>query len=135
MLRILLIILVARAVIIGLMRLTGAKPGEAAPAAVSVGEPADIAVGDAAAEKVIIDEPAVDALDAPAAIEGDATSDVVEPAVEGIEGTASDAVEVLEEVPADAAAPPAANAAEPVEEPAPVIEQPAVGADPNTPGR
>lgn len=126
MLRILLIILVALAVIIGLMRLTGAKPGDAAPVAPAIEEPSVDAA--APATEGVIDEPAVDTLDNPAATEGDTIPEILDPAAEAVEGVADDVVETLEEVPADAAATPAPDNA------APAAEEPAPAADPTAPG-
>lgn len=108
MLRILLIILVALAVIIGLMRLTGAKPGDAAPApAVGAAEPVEEAVGAGPAGEVIVDEPAVDALDVPVDLDVDAPVETTEPGV----ATTEPGVATTE--------PEADNAAEPTPEPAP----------------
>lgn len=132
MLRILLIILVALAVIIGLMRLTGAKPGDAAPATAVVEDPGVEAVEPAI--DGVIDEPSVDTLDAPAAIEGDTTSEILDPAVEVVEGATEDVVETLEDVPADPVDPAPDNSAPPAD-PAPIVEEPAPAADPNAPGR
>lgn len=132
MLRILLIILVALAVIIGLMRLTSARPGDTAPAAPALAEPGVEAIEPAV--DTIIDEPGVDTLDAPAAIEGDTALESIDPALEAVEGVAGDAVETLEEAPADPAPPAPDNAAPPAADPAPVIEEPAPEADPNAPG-
>lgn len=130
MLRILLIILVALAVIIGLMRLTGAKPGDTAPASAVVEEPAAEAIEPAIDS--VIDEPAVDALDAPAAIEGGTTPEIVDPAVEAVDGAAGNVVETLEDAPAG---PAPDNAAPPAADPAPVVEEPPPAADPAAPGR
>lgn len=132
MLRILLIILVALAVIIGLMRLTGAKPGDAAPAAAVV-EESDVEAVEPAVDS-IIDEPSVDTLDAPATVEGDTASEIVDPAVEAVEGAAEEVVETLEEVPADVVEPAPDNSA-PTTDLAPIVEEPAPAADPNAPGR
>lgn len=142
MLRILLIILVSLAVIIGLMRLTGAKPGDVAPAA-ATGEVADEAA-DAVlpAEDVIIDEPAVDALGAPADLGGDAATGTPDPAPAAAGGGEG----AMEEVPAAMApaapgkdelvpasdAGPATDPVPPVEEP---LAEPAPNATPDAPGR
>jgi translation initiation factor IF-2 len=130
MLRILLIILVALAVIIGLMRLTGAKPGDAAPAG-----PVEEAVGAAIeadpAADVVIEEPAVDTLDAPIDI-------VEEPAPEALEITPDEAALAPAEISADPAPAEPENAApdtattnaeaapveDPAADPAPVPETP-----------
>ncbi len=130
MLRILLIILVALAVIIGLMRLTGARPGDAAPAG-----PIEEAVGAAIeadpADDLVVEQPAVDTLDVPVIIEGETTPDA-------LEVTPDDAAATLAEIPAepapadpdtasaDAAAPGSevAPVQEPAADPAPVPETP-----------
>ncbi len=124
MLRILLIILVALAVIIGLMRLTGARPGDAAPPAGTGDAIEEVLETAPASEDLIVDEPAVDALDTPVDIEGDTALEAVEPG-------AGEAVEApVEEAPAIAPEP---DNAAPVEAPAPdAAETPA--ADPNAPG-
>lgn len=129
MLRILLIILVALAVIIGLMRLTGAKPGDAAPASAVVEEPGAEAV-DPAAEGVI-EEPTVDMLDAPAASEDGTTPEITSPAVDGAAG---EGAETVEDVPAETA-PPAPDVSAPaVAEPAPAVDEPQPAAVPDAPG-
>lgn len=130
MLRILLIILVALAVIIGLMRLTGARPGDAAPAG-----PIEEAVGAAIeadpADDLVVEQPAVDTLDVPVIIEGETTPDA-------LEVTPDDAAATPAEIPAepapadpdtasaDAAAPGSevAPVQEPAADPAPVPETP-----------
>jgi hypothetical protein len=123
MLRILLIILVALAVIIGLMRLTGAKPGDPVPEAATA-EPTGVedAVEPPPAEDLIVDEPAVDALDAPADLPGDTALEPIEPGLEEAVVEESPAPEADEAAPAD-----------PVVEPAP--ENAAPTPDPNAPGR
>ena len=126
MLRILLIILVALAVIIGLMRLTGAKPGDSAPAAAAVEEP-DVEALEPAADAVI-DEPAVDTLDAPAPDGGETTSEVIEPAIEAVDGATVEAPAALDDASADAVPPAPDNTAPATDEPAPVAE-------PTEPGR
>jgi hypothetical protein len=131
MLRILLIILVALAVIIGLMRLTGAKSGDAAPPAAVAEEPAAEAAEPTVED--VIDEPAVDTLDAPAGVDGETTTEILDPAVEAVEGSAADVVETLEEVPA--AVEPAPENAAPPADPEPVIEERAPAGDPVPPGR
>jgi hypothetical protein len=138
MLRILLIILVALAVIIGLMRLTGAKPGDAAPAAASDEVTDDAADAVLPAEDVIIDEPAVDTLGAPAGTEGDTTTETLDPAAD----PALDDAVPLEEVPADMA-PAAPDNASPVPgpdagpaiDPAPPVEEVLEEPQPDAPGR
>ncbi len=120
MLRILLIILVALAVIFGLIRLTGAKPGDAAPAG-----PVEEAVGAAIeadpASDVVVEEPAVDTLDTPV--------DIVEGAEPEVpEITPEEAASAPPEIPVDPAptepenaapeAAPTSAVAVPAEEPA-----------------
>lgn len=129
MLRILLIILVALAVIIGLMRLTGSKSGDVAP--VPAAEPAvEEAIEAAPADEVIVDEPAVDALDAPVAIEGETVDPAAGDPIAEPEAPATDAAP-----PAPDAAATDAAAAAPVETPAPIVEEPATSPDPDAPGR
>lgn len=124
MLRILLIILVALAVIIGLMRLTGARSGDAAPAA-TTGETIEEGAIDPApaTEDVIVDEPAVDSLDVPADLEGETSLETVETGVidAGEAPLEAPPIEPLPEENAatpvepapDAAAPPAGEAEQP----------------------
>lgn len=130
MLRILLIILVALAVIIGLMRLTGAKPGDAAPAG-----PVEEAVGAAIeadpAADVVVEEPAVDTLDVPVIIEGAAAPDTLEVAPDGAaEAPAEIPAEPAPATPENAAPEAAATGSEaapaeaPAADPAPVPETP-----------
>lgn len=133
MLRILLIILVALAVIIGLMRLTGSRTGDTAPAAAAVGEPAVEAAEPAA--DLIIDEPAVDTLEAPAAIELETGSETLDPALDPAAGGSGDSVAPMEEGSVEAASPAPDNAALPAADPAPAGGDPVPAADPNAPGR
>ncbi len=128
MLRILLIILVALAVIIGLMRLTGAKPGDGAPTAVT--EDAIDKAGEAAApaEDVIIDEPAIDALPSET---GDAAA--TEPALEEIPAEMAPAAPGAETPLPGPDAGPSTDPAPPVED---VLEEPQEEPQPDAaPGR
>lgn len=123
MLRILLIILVALAVIIGLMRLTGSRPGDAAPAASTtdpVEEAADLAPQ---AEDLDLAEPATDTLNVPVDAEADTMMEALEPVAGEAEGEAP-----VESAPAD----PSTGNAAPSADRAP---EAAATPDPNAPGR
>ncbi|MDZ7628686.1 MAG: hypothetical protein U5J99_09840 [Parvularculaceae bacterium] len=111
MLRILLIILVALAVIIGLMRLTGSKPGDVAPAAATGEAVEEAAEAALPAEEVIIDEPAVDALGAPVDIGA------------GIDPMEEIPAEMAPASPGDAPPVPGPDAG-PATDPAPAVEEP-----------
>jgi len=102
MLRILLIILVALAVIMGLMQLTGARSGDPAPAAVAVEEAPDVSIAP--------EEPAID--DA-GALEGEAAGDVLDPAIEP--GEDDDAFRTGDNASPDEG---------PVTDPVPAVEEP-----------
>jgi hypothetical protein len=114
MLRILLIIVVALAVIIGLMRLTGAKPG-------ATGEPAATpteATGGAAAEGVIETPPGDTPEGAPAVGEtviDEAATEATE-AVEGVVETGEEAVDALPDAAPEIAPPAEESVAEPAPE-------------------
>jgi hypothetical protein len=99
MLRILLIILVALAVIIGLMRLTGAKPGDPVPEA-------------ATAEPI-----GVDALGVPADLPGDTALEPIEPGLEEAAVEVTLAPEPDEAAPADPVVEPAPKNAAPTPDP------------------
>lgn len=108
MLRILLIILVALAVIIGLMRLTGARPGDVAPAAaVGAAEPVEEAIEVAPAGEVVIDEPAVDSLDVPVDAGAEAPAETMEPGAATAEPETDNATSPATEPATEQAAEPA----------------------------
>lgn len=138
MLRILLIILVALAVIIGLMRLTGARSGDAAPAAAGATVEEGAIEPAPATEDYIVDEPATDSLDVPAAVEDETPLETIIP--DAGETVAGDADEAPSEQPT--VEPQPENAATPIEpspvEPSPVEPAPDAAAPPagesNQPG-